>query len=54
LKVGGIRIHNPACVKKTFPDFFQKLAARPPRGLGAVIVDARRRRRLAGGELFAG
>jgi len=53
LKVGGIRIQNPACVKKTFPNFFQKLAARPPRGLGAVIIDARSRRQLIGDDLFA-
>ena len=30
LKVPGIKIKNPACVKKTFPNFFQKLAAAPP------------------------
>jgi len=53
LKVGGIRIQNPACVKKTFPNFFQKLAARPPRGLGAVIIDARSGRQLIGDDLFA-
>jgi 3-phosphoshikimate 1-carboxyvinyltransferase len=53
LKVGGIRIQNPSCVKKTFPNFFQKLAARPPRGLGAAILDARNRRRLTQAELFA-
>ena len=35
LKVPGIKIKNPACVKKTFPNFFQKLAAPPPQGLGA-------------------
>ena len=35
LKVPGIKIKNPACVKKTFPNFFQKLAA-----FGAPIVDA--------------
>jgi 3-phosphoshikimate 1-carboxyvinyltransferase len=52
LKVPGIRIKNPACVKKTFPNFFQKLAAPPPAGLGAVIMDARGRR-LEGDELFA-
>ena len=34
LKVPGLKIHNPACVKKTFPNFFQKLHAVPPRGLG--------------------
>ena len=37
LKVPGIRIENPSCVKKTFPNFFQKLAARPPHGLGSKI-----------------
>jgi 3-phosphoshikimate 1-carboxyvinyltransferase len=40
LKVPGIKIKNPACVKKTFPDFFEKLAAAPPHGLGATIKDA--------------
>jgi 3-phosphoshikimate 1-carboxyvinyltransferase len=53
LKVAGIIIKNPACVKKTFPNFFQKLAARPPGGLGATILDARTRRTLGGDELFA-
>jgi 3-phosphoshikimate 1-carboxyvinyltransferase len=52
LKVPGIKIKNPACVKKTFPNFFQKLAAAPPHGLGAVILDTAGRR-LAHGELFA-
>jgi 3-phosphoshikimate 1-carboxyvinyltransferase len=28
LKVPGIKIKNPACVKKTFPNFFQKLASK--------------------------
>ncbi|MDC0144472.1 hypothetical protein OAK45_08080 [Verrucomicrobia bacterium] len=40
LKVSGIRLRNPSCVKKTFPGFFQKLAADPPDGLGAEIRDA--------------
>jgi 3-phosphoshikimate 1-carboxyvinyltransferase len=53
LKVRGIIIKNPGCVKKTFPNFFQKLAARPPRGLGATILDARRRQPLTGDDLFA-
>ena len=53
LKVPGIRIKEPACVKKTFPNFFQKLAAAPPEGLGARILDAGTRRALALGELFA-
>ena len=41
LRVPGIRLKNPACVKKTFPNFFQKLAAPPPQGLGQWILDAR-------------
>jgi 3-phosphoshikimate 1-carboxyvinyltransferase len=56
LKVPGIKIKNPACVKKTFPNFFQKLATQPPHGLGAEIweiKDGRRTRRLSGEDLFA-
>jgi 3-phosphoshikimate 1-carboxyvinyltransferase len=53
LKVPGIKIKNPACVKKTFPNFFQKLAAPPPNGLGATILDAKTRRKLEMKELFA-
>ena len=53
LKVPGIKIKNPACVKKTFPNFFQKLAAPPPKGLGATILDARTGRKLKEEELFA-
>jgi 3-phosphoshikimate 1-carboxyvinyltransferase len=53
LKVPGIKIKNPACVKKTFPNFFQKLAAPPPKGLGATILDAKTGRKLSEEELFA-
>jgi 3-phosphoshikimate 1-carboxyvinyltransferase len=56
LKVPGIRIKNPACVKKTFPNFFQKLAAAPPHGLGAEIWEIKngqRTRKLSGPDLFA-
>jgi len=53
LKVPGIKIKNPVCVKKTFPNFFQKLAAAPPHGLGATIRDASTDRPLAMEELFA-
>jgi 3-phosphoshikimate 1-carboxyvinyltransferase len=56
LKVSGIKIKNPACVKKTFPNFFQKLAAQPPHGLGAEIweiKDGQRTRKLSGDDLFA-
>ncbi|HKQ39923.1 MAG TPA: hypothetical protein VJ063_17730, partial [Verrucomicrobiae bacterium] len=34
LKVPGMKIRNPACVKKTFPNFFQKLAS-----IGGPILD---------------
>jgi 3-phosphoshikimate 1-carboxyvinyltransferase len=56
LKVPGIKIKNPACVKKTFPNFFQKLAALPPHGLGAEIWEVKagqRTRKLSGDDLFA-
>jgi 3-phosphoshikimate 1-carboxyvinyltransferase len=56
LKVPGIKIKNPACVKKTFPNFFQKLAAQPPHGLGAEIweiKDGQRTRKLSDDDLFA-
>ena len=54
LKIPGIKIKNPACVKKTFPNFFQKLAGPPPAGLGAVIVNPRTGKALSDVELFAG
>jgi 3-phosphoshikimate 1-carboxyvinyltransferase len=54
LKVPGIKIQNPACVKKTFPNFFQKLATAPPAGLGAVLREPSSGRNLDLGELFAG
>ncbi len=56
LKVPGIKIKNPACVKKTFPNFFQKLAADPPYGLGAdfwEVKNGQRTRKLPVEELFA-
>ncbi len=56
LKVPGIKIKNPACVKKTFPNFFQKLAGAPPNGLGAEIweiKDGQRTRKLSADDLFA-
>lgn len=53
LKVPGIKLQNPACVKKTFPNFFQKLATPPPKGLGATILDGRTGRKLEMDELFA-
>jgi 3-phosphoshikimate 1-carboxyvinyltransferase len=53
LKVPGIRLQNPACVKKTFPTFFQKLAALPPHGLGTTILDGQTGQPLGAAELFA-
>jgi 3-phosphoshikimate 1-carboxyvinyltransferase len=53
LKIPGIKIKNPACVKKTFPNFFQKLVALPPKGLGAAILEAKTGRKLKEEELFA-
>jgi 3-phosphoshikimate 1-carboxyvinyltransferase len=37
LVVSGIRIRNPECVRKTFPNFFEKLSQLPPAGLGARV-----------------
>ena len=48
LKVPGVKIKNPACVKKTFPDFFQKLHV----ALGTAILDGAGRQ-LAAEELIA-
>jgi 3-phosphoshikimate 1-carboxyvinyltransferase len=53
LKVSGVTLKNPACVKKTFPNFFQKLAEPAPRGIGARILDGRTRQPLIKAELFA-
>jgi 3-phosphoshikimate 1-carboxyvinyltransferase len=53
LKVAGIRLKNPSCVKKTFPNFFQKLAAPPAGGLGAEILEGQSGRALKAAELFA-
>ena len=53
LKVAGVRLKNPSCVKKTFPSFYQKLAAPPPAGLGARILDGKSGRTLKDAELFA-
>ena len=52
LKVPGMRLHNPGCVKKTFPSFFQKIAAAPPVGLGVLINDVDGNA-LTGDDLFA-
>jgi 3-phosphoshikimate 1-carboxyvinyltransferase len=53
LAVPGIRIRNPACVRKTFPNFFQKLATPPPEGLGVGVCNGQTKAHLGGDELFA-
>ena len=53
LKVPGMRINNPRCVRKTFPNFFQKLATKPPAGLGVRIVDVRSGQNVPVAELMA-
>ena len=39
-QIPGIIIKNPSCVKKTFPNFFQKLASPAPEGLSMKICNA--------------
>jgi 3-phosphoshikimate 1-carboxyvinyltransferase len=53
LAVPGMRIREPNCVAKTFPNFFAKLARPAPDGLGARILDAATGRELTGGDLLA-
>src|SRR3954470_18145556 len=48
LAVPGMRIRDPGCVRKTFPNFFAKLAAPAPGGLGATIVDVATGKALSG------
>jgi 3-phosphoshikimate 1-carboxyvinyltransferase len=48
LRVPGIRLENPACVKKTFPNFFHKLAS-----LGARVIDPATGAVLTGDQLLA-
>ena len=48
LRVSGIRLRNPACVRKTFPNFFAKLAE-----LGVVIQHASVGTHLSGEDVLA-
>lgn len=52
LAVPGMRVRDPACVAKTFPNFYAKLAAPPPDGLGASVLDGSTGRPLAGADLL--
>jgi 3-phosphoshikimate 1-carboxyvinyltransferase len=54
LKVPGMRIRDPSCVNKTFPNFYAKLVAPPPDGLGATVLDAGTGRAVTGDDLLAG
>jgi 3-phosphoshikimate 1-carboxyvinyltransferase len=46
--VPGLTLRNPACVRKTFPNFFDKLAS-----LGAGVVEVATGGRLEGDSLLA-
>jgi len=48
LRVPGLKLRNPACVRKTFPNFFAKLAS-----LGARVVEVGTGERLEGDSLLA-
>lgn len=54
LRIPGIRLKDPGCVRKTFPNFFAKLATPSPAGLGVRLVDPRTGRDLQDGDLLAG
>lgn len=53
LRIPGIRLRKPRCVRKTFPNFFRKLAGAPPFGLGALVLDCATGRVLPSQELNA-
>lgn len=53
LRVAGLRLRDPGCVRKTFPNFFAKLAGAPPAGLGVTVLDGGTGRGLDGAELLA-
>jgi 3-phosphoshikimate 1-carboxyvinyltransferase len=53
LRMRGICVKDPACVRKTFPNFFQKMSRPAPHGPGAVLRDAATGRVLKMEELLA-
>jgi 3-phosphoshikimate 1-carboxyvinyltransferase len=53
LVVPALRLSDPTCVAKTFPNFFAKLAGTPPGGLGAQIRDGATGAALSGDSLVA-
>jgi hypothetical protein len=48
-----MRIREPNCVAKTFPNFFVKLSEPPPNGLGAKVLDVDTGQELLGDALLA-
>lgn len=51
IKVPGIRINNPGCVNKTFPNFFSKWSDKRPHGLGLTVRDPKTKRSIPPEEL---
>ena len=51
LVVPGMVIRDPGCVRKTFPNFFAKVAGPAPHGLGAQVVEPATGARLSPEEL---
>lgn len=39
LKIPGVIIDDPACIRKTFPNFYLKWADAPPQGLGGILLN---------------
>ena len=53
LRYPGIQLRDPACVRKTFPNFFHKLSVAPPYGPGVVVEDVETGTKLQGEDLIA-
>lgn len=53
LRVHGMRIKDPSCVAKTFPNFYAKLTAPAPDGLGVTVLDVATGQPLHGDQLLA-
>lgn len=54
IKVRGVRINDPGCVKKTFPNFFSKWTAPKPNGLGFSIIDTKTKNLIPSKDLIVG
>src|SRR5690606_33004338 len=53
LRVAGVRLRDPGCVRTTVPNWFARHAEGAPRGLGVRILEVGGGRVLAGSELLA-